>query len=74
MKNPALNLTIRPGVATKTRTKRFVVEMDADRFERLAADLGLFQQEFLESLARAEGEARRGKLMRLRNLKDLRRA
>ena len=62
-----LTLNIQP----KTNGRKVVVEMDADRFERLGAALGLFKQEFLESLGRAEREAVRGKLTRLRSLKDL---
>lgn len=64
----SLTLNIQP----KTNGRKVVVEMDADRFERLGAALGLFGQEFLESLGQAEREAARGKLVRLRSLKDLR--
>lgn len=65
-----LPLTIRP----RMRGRKFMVEFDRDRMERLAADLGLFRPEFLASLERAEREIARGKTRRLRSLRDLRRA
>ena len=65
-----LNVTIRPRPA---RSRKLIVELDADRFERLAAGLGLFSREFLASLERAEREIARGKARRLRSLRDLRR-
>jgi hypothetical protein len=66
-----LNLTIRPHQA---RSRKFIVELDADRFERLAAGLGLFNRQFLASLERAEREIAQGKARRLRSLRDLRRS
>lgn len=65
-----LNITIRP---RQTRSRKLVVELDAVRFERLAAGLGLFSREFLASLERAERETAQGKARRLRSLRDLRR-
>lgn len=64
-----LTLTIRP----KLNHKRVVIELDADRFERLAANLGFFHPEFLKSLDRAEREITAGKTKRLKNLRVLRR-
>ena len=65
-----LNVTIRPRQA---RSRKIIVELDADRFERLAADLGLFSRTFLSSLERAEREVAQSKARRLRSLRDLRR-
>lgn len=65
-----LNVTIRPRQA---RSRTVTVELDADRFERLAADLGLFNRAFLASLERSEREVTLGKARRLRSLRDLRR-
>lgn len=65
-----LNFTIRPRQA---RSRKLIVELDADRFERLAAGLGLFSREFLASIERAEREVALGKARRLRSLRDLRR-
>jgi hypothetical protein len=50
----------------------FQIEFNADRFERVAAALGMFSEEFLESLDRAEQEVKAGKTKRLRSLRDLR--
>ena len=56
----------------KARKSTFTVEFDADRFERIAAALGMFSDEFLASLDRAEKEVKAGKTKKLHSLKDLR--
>ncbi|MBI2053452.1 MAG: hypothetical protein HYT41_01775 [Candidatus Sungbacteria bacterium] len=66
----ALTLTIRPITKRKDKVR---VELDAERFERLAAGLGFFTSDFVASVDRAEKEIAEGKTKRLRNLKDLRR-
>ena len=66
----ALMLTIRPSVRREQKVR---VELDAERFERLAAGLGFFTPEFVASIDRAEREITEGKTKRLRSLKDLRR-
>ena len=65
-----LNLTIKHRAE---RSRKIVVEMDADRFEKLAANLGLFNPDFLKSLERAEREISQGKTKRLHSLHALRR-
>ena len=49
-----------------------VVEMDADRFEKLAADFGLFSEDFLNSLGRAERDVKAGRLTKIKSLKQFR--
>jgi len=66
----AFTLTIRPSTKRKEKIR---VELDAERFERLAAGLGFFNAEFVASVDRAEGEIAERKTKRLRGLKDLRR-
>lgn len=61
-------------VSSATRQKKILIEIDAAQFERLAANLGLFNREFLQSLDRAEREVTQGRAKKLRNLKDLRRS
>ena len=65
----ALTLTIRSITRGKEKVR---VELDAERFERLAAGLGFFNSEFITSIDRAEQEIAQRKTKRLRNLKDLR--
>ncbi len=60
-------------LATKPRSKRIIVEIDADRLERLAASLGLLSRSFLDSISRSEEEISLGKTKRLRSLRELRR-
>ena len=60
-------------VVRKPKSKRIIVEIDADKLERLAASLGLFSSSFLDSISRSEREIALGKTKRLRNLRELRR-
>lgn len=63
----SLELTI------KKRNNRVLVEMNADRFERLAAEFGFFGKEFLKSLERAEKDVKAGRIRKVQSLKQLRR-
>ena len=56
----------------QSRKNHVVVEMDAERFERLAADFGLFSRDFLASLARAERDIKADRLTKIKSLKDVR--
>ncbi|MGO8732825.1 MAG: hypothetical protein ACLQVM_08520 [Terriglobia bacterium] len=60
-------------VERKPKSKRIIVEIDADKLERLAASLGLFSSSLLDSISRSEKEIALGKTKRLRNLRELRR-
>ncbi|MBI3442328.1 MAG: hypothetical protein HY007_00975 [Candidatus Sungbacteria bacterium] len=64
-----LTLTIRPSVK---RDRKVRVELNAERFERLAAGLGFFTSQFVASIDRAEKEIAEGRTKRLQSLKDLR--
>jgi hypothetical protein len=64
----SLNITIKQG--KKSRKK--MVEFDVDQFERLAAALGMFNPDFLKSLAKAEKDYKAGRVTELKSLKDLR--
>ena len=55
----------------KAGKSTFMVEFDADRFERVAAALGMFSDEFLESVDRAEKDIKAGRVHKLNSLKDL---
>ena len=59
-------------VTIKKKNNRVVVEMDAERFESLAADFGLFSRDFLASLARAERDIKADRLTKIKSLKDVR--
>jgi hypothetical protein len=60
-------------VERKPRSQRVVVEIDAEKLERLAATLGLFNEEFLKSLSRSERDIALSRTKRLRSLRELRR-
>jgi len=52
--------------------KRLLVEMDADRLERLASDFGLYNPAFVQSLEKAERDYRAGRVHRIASLRSLR--
>ena len=64
----SLNLTIRP----QTDTRKIMVELDADKLEKLAASLGFFSSNFLKSLNRSEKDYKLGRIRKIKSLKDLR--
>ena len=59
-------------VTIKKKNNRVVVEMNADRFEKLAADFGLFSRDFLESLSRAERDIKASRLKKIKSLREVR--
>jgi hypothetical protein len=65
----SLTITIKPQV---NHSKRILVEMDAEKLEKLAAALGLFNPEFLKSLDRAERDYKAGRIKKIKSLKELR--
>jgi len=64
----SLTITIKPQL---NRSKKILIEMDADKFEKLASDLGFFSSEFLESLERAEKDYKKGKIKKIKSFKEL---
>ena len=53
-------------------TRKLMVELDAEKLERLAASLDFFGDDFLKSLDRAEKDEKVGNIKRLGSLRDLR--
>ena len=56
---------------TKQKQK-IVIEMNADKFEKLAATFGFFNPEFVKSLDRAEKDYKTGRTKKIKSLKELR--
>ncbi|HWQ99222.1 MAG TPA: hypothetical protein VN397_00025 [Candidatus Methylomirabilis sp.] len=63
-----ITVDVRPSARKK---RKWVVEINADKLERLAAALGMYNPDFLNSLERAESDVRAGKIRSLRSLKSL---
>jgi hypothetical protein len=55
-----------------TAPKKLLLEIDADQFEKLAANFGFFNPDFLHSLDRAESDFSKNRVKKIRSLKDLR--
>ena len=51
---------------------KLLIELDANKFERLLADFGYFNDDFLKSVDQAEKEVKSGKTKKLRSLKSVR--
>jgi len=58
-------------VKIQKKAKTYHIEVDADRFERVAAALGMFSDEFLASLDRAERDIKAGRIHKAKSLADL---
>jgi len=65
----SLNVIIKPN---KNRDGKFLVELDADKFEKLASSLGFFSADFLKSLDRAENDYRKGRIEKVNSLSKMR--
>ena len=65
----SLNITIKQ---KNKRSRKMVVEFDADKFEKMAATFGFFSTEFIKDMEESEKDYKAGRVKRLRSLKDLR--
>ena len=65
----SLNITIKGG---GNHPSKATVELDADKFEKLAALFGMFNPDFLKSLAKSEKDYKEGRFIKFKSLKDLR--
>lgn len=66
----SLAITIKSPIKNR-RVGKFLIEIDAERLERLAANLGFFSSDFLKSIERAEKDYRLGKMREVKSLKEL---
>ena len=64
----SLNITVQ---SMPKHPKKILVEMDAGKFEKLAAGLGLFSGDFLDSLVRAENDYKNKKNKKVASLRAL---
>jgi len=67
-----VSLTLTIGSQVKN-PKKILVEMDFEKFERLVANLGFFNQDFLKSVDLAEKDYKNGRIKKIRSLGELRR-
>ena len=56
----------------KKDAQDITIKMDANKFERLAANFGFFNPDFLKSLSRAEKDFKVGRFQKIKSLRDLR--
>lgn len=53
------------------KPKTISVEFSPEQFERVASVFGMFNPDFLKSLARSEGQLRRGQVRKIKSLEEL---
>jgi len=59
-------------IKTTSVGKKIFVELDANKLERLASNLGFFAPDFLKSVDKAERDYRAGRTREVRSLSELR--
>lgn len=59
-------------IRTSSVGKKIFVELDANKFERLASHLGFFNPDFLKSVDRAERDYKDGRVREVASLSQLR--
>jgi hypothetical protein len=57
---------------SKGNKSTFTMKFDSDRFERVAAALGMVSKECLASIAQSEKEIKAGKTRKIKSLRELR--
>lgn len=57
--------------STKTRAQKLNIELDKFTFERLVANFGFFNPEFIKSIRRAEKDYKTQRVTKIRSLQDL---
>ncbi len=67
-----MRMNMRMKVAKGKKARTVSVSFDANRFERMAAEFGMFNKSFLQSIDRAERDIRTGRATRINSLRELR--
>ena len=63
----SMNMQIKSNV----KQQKMVIEMDAGKFEKLAASFGFFSDDFNKSLTRAEKDYKAGRVRKIKSLSSL---
>ena len=61
-------------ISSNSKGKKLLVEIDANKLERLASNLGLYNPDFIKSVESAERDFRAGKSHTLTSLRKMRSA
>jgi len=63
-----LTLILKPAL----KPRKVLIELDAQKLEKLAANFGFFSEDFLESLEEAENDCKAGRIKKIKSLRALR--
>ena len=58
-------------IKNNSKTRKMVIEMNADKFEKLAANFGFFSNDFCKSVEKGEKDYRAGKARKIKSLSSL---
>lgn len=58
-------------VNTRPKQHKVLIELDAIKFEKLAAGFGFFSDEFINSIDKAETDYKAGRFRKINSLKSL---
>ena len=58
-------------ILQKPQMRKVIIEIDLDKWERLADTLGMYRPEFIKTLHHSLAESRRGRVRKISSLKDL---
>ena len=59
-------------IQTRPQSNKLLLEIDAEKLERLAANFGFFNPDFLKSVDKAELDYEQGRFCQIKSLKELR--
>jgi hypothetical protein len=59
-------------ITIQKNNSKFLLEIDPKAFERIAASLGFYGEDFVKSIETSEKEYKQGKFSKLKSLKQLR--
>ncbi len=58
-------------IKNDSKTRKMVIEMNADKFEKMAANFGFFSNDFYKSVEKAEKDYKTGKTRKIKSLSFL---
>ena len=67
----SLSFTIKPKGASSRQSRKIIMEMDANRLERLAADFGMLNPDFLKAVEQSERDYKAGRFRKIKSLREL---
>lgn len=58
-------------IKNNTQSQKMIIEMDANKFEKLAASFGFFSDDFCDSIEKSEKDYKAGRVRKIKSLSSL---